>query len=121
MKGIILFGHGARSPEWVLPFHRIRDAVLARQPDALVELGFLEIMRPTLDEAIDGLAARGATTIAIVPVFVATGGHIAKDLPRLAAAAMDRHPRLAVTVAAPVGEAAPVIEAMANYALDSLI
>ena len=120
LRGIVLFGHGARSPEWAQPFHRIRDAMLARQPDALVELGFLEIMRPTLDEAIDGLAARGATTIAIVPVFVATGGHIAKDLPRLAAAAMERHPQLAVTVAAPVGEAAPVIEAMADYALDSL-
>lgn len=117
MKGIILFGHGARNPEWAEPFHRIREAILARDPGARVELGFLELMRPTLDEAIDCLVAQGADAIAIVPIFMAAGRHIAKDLPLLAAAAMDRHPGLAIEIAAPVGEAPDVIGAMAGYAL----
>lgn len=117
MKGIILFGHGSRNPEWVRPFHAIRAAVLARSPQTPVMLGFLEAMRPTLDEAIDGLVADGVTAIHIVPIFLATGSHVAKDLPQLVANAMERHTGVEMTIAPPAGEADLVIHAMAAYAL----
>ena len=117
MKGILLFGHGARNPEWAQPFHRIRDAILARQPEALVEPGFLELLRPTFDGGVDCLVCHGATEIVVVPIFMAAGSHVKKDLPRMAADAMDRHAGLAISLAAPVGEAAPVLAAMADYAL----
>ena len=119
MKGILLFGHGARNPEWAQPFHRIRDAILARQPEALVEPGFLELMRPTFDEGVDCLVHQGATEIVVVPIFMAAGSHVKKDLPQMAAAAMERHAGLVITLAAPVGEAEPVLAAMADYALGS--
>ncbi|MBK8120578.1 MAG: CbiX/SirB N-terminal domain-containing protein [Sulfuritalea sp.] len=119
MKGILLFGHGARNPEWAQPFHRIRDAILAREPEALVEPGFLELMRPTFDEGVDCLVRQGATEIVVVPIFMAAGSHIRKDLPQLAASAMDRHAGLVIELAAPVGEAATVLAAMADYALGS--
>jgi sirohydrochlorin cobaltochelatase len=117
MKGILLFGHGARNPEWAQPFHRIRAAILARDPQALVEPGFLELLRPSFDEAVDGLVLQGATEIVVVPIFMAAGSHVKKDLPQMAASAMDRHAGLAITLAAPVGEAEPVLAAMADYAL----
>ena len=119
MKGILLFGHGARNPEWAQPFHRIRDAILAREPEALVEPGFLELMRPTFDEGVDCLVRQGATEIVVVPIFMAAGSHVKKDLPQMAAAAMDRHAGLVIELAAPVGEAATVLAAMADYALGS--
>lgn len=117
MKGILLFGHGARNPDWAAPFHRIRDAILAREPAALVEPGFLELMRPSFDEAVDCLVRQGATEIVVVPIFMAAGSHIKKDLPQMAANAMDRHGGLVIGLAAPVGEAAPVLAAMADYAM----
>lgn len=117
MKGILLFGHGARNPEWAQPFHRIRDAILAREPEALVEPGFLELMRPTFDEGVDCLVRQGAREIIVVPIFMASGSHVTKDLPQLAASAMDRHAGLVIELAAPVGEAATVLAAMADYAL----
>lgn len=117
MKAILLFGHGARDPEWVRPFHRIRDAILARDPGALVEAAFLELMSPTLDEAIDGLAGRGVREIDIVPVFVSGGRHVNRDLPQRVADALERHPQLTVSIATPVGEAPAVIDAIAGYAL----
>ena len=119
MKGILLFGHGARNAEWAQPFHRIRDAILAREPEALVAPGFLELMRPTFDEGVDCLVRQGATEIVVVPIFMAAGSHIKKDLPQLAASAMDRHAGLTIELAAPVGEAATVLAAMADYALGS--
>jgi sirohydrochlorin cobaltochelatase len=120
VKAILLFGHGARNPEWAQPFHRIRDAILARQPEALVEPGFLELMRPTFDEGVDCLVRQGAAQIVVVPIFMAAGSHIKKDLPQMAADAMGRHAGLVITLAAPVGEAEPVLAAMAEYALDGL-
>lgn len=117
MKGILLYGHGARNPEWAQPFHRIRDAIKARDPRALVEPGFLELMRPTFDEGVACLVEQGATRIMVVPIFMAAGSHVRKDLPRLAADAMERHPGLAIELAAPVGEAESVLAAMAEYAL----
>lgn len=118
-KAVILFGHGARNAEWAEPFHRIRAAMESAAPDVPVALGFLELMRPTLDESIDAFLADGVTEITVVPIFMAGGSHVKKDLPRMAADAMDRHPGLTITIAPPVGEAESVIAAMAAYALNA--
>lgn len=119
MKGIILFGHGSRTAEYVRPFERIRDAMAAQRPDAVVELGFLELTRPSLDESIECLVTRGVGEISVVPIFIGPGRHVLKDLPQLAANAMDRHPGLEITLASPVGEAQEVIDAMAKFALNT--
>lgn len=118
MKGIILFGHGSRSPEYIQPFLRTRDAVTARQPGTPVELGFLELTQPPLEAAIETLAAKGVTTIKVVPIFFAPGKHVLKDLPERIGNAMDRFPGVAFEIAACVGEVDAVIEAMAAHAAD---
>jgi sirohydrochlorin cobaltochelatase len=118
-KGIILFGHGARNAEYLEPFRRIRETVLASEPQARVELGFLELTQPSLETTIDAFVAEGILHIVVVPIFFAPGRHVLKDLPQLAAAAMDRHPQLAVEIAPAVGESPAVIAAMARFALDS--
>jgi sirohydrochlorin cobaltochelatase len=118
MKGIILFGHGARNPEYIEPFRRIRAAVERREPDVPVEIGFLELTQPPLEASIECLIARGVTQIKVVPIFFAPGRHVLKDLPQLIGNAMDRHPGIEFEVASCVGEADAVIDAMAGHALD---
>jgi sirohydrochlorin cobaltochelatase len=115
-RGILLFGHGARNPEWARPFQRIREAILTREPGLPVELGFLELMRPDFAEGIAALVAQGAREIVVVPVFIAGGLHVGKDLPVLAAAAMDRHVGVNIRLAAPLGESDAVLTAIADYA-----
>lgn len=115
-RGIVLFGHGARDPAWAQPMQRVREHLTANAPDIAVELAFLEFIAPTLPEAIDSLVALGARRIAVVPMFIAQGGHLKKDLPQLVAAARARHPDCEIVQAPAVGEAAPVIAAMAGYA-----
>lgn len=118
-KGIILFGHGARNAEYLEPFRRIRETVLASEPQARVGLGFLELTQPSLEATIDAFVADGVLHIVIVPIFFAPGRHVLKDLPQLAAAAIDRHPQLEIEIAPAVGESPEVIAAMARFALDS--
>lgn len=118
-KGIILFGHGARNAEYLEPFRRIRETVLTKDPQARVALGFLELTQPSFDASVDALVAEGIGRIVVVPIFFAPGRHVLKDLPQLAAAAMDRHPQLEIEIAPAVGESMAVIDAMARCALDS--
>lgn len=117
---IVLFGHGARDPEWAGPMRRIRDTVLARPDAPRVELAFLEFMSPTLPEAIAALVQGGATKVAVVPVFLAQGGHLKRDLPVLLDEARAAHPGCGITLATAAGEAEPVVRAMADYAASCL-
>ena len=119
-SAIVLFGHGARDPEWAGPMRRIRDAVLARADAPRVELAFLEFMSPTLPEAIASLAAAGARRVAVVPIFLAQGGHLKRDLPVLLEEARSAHPGCEITLATAAGEAEPVVGAMADYAASCL-
>lgn len=115
-RGILLFGHGARNPEWARPFQRIREAIQAREPGLPVESGFLELMQPDFAQGIAALVAQGARDIVVVPVFIAGGLHVGKDLPVLAAAAMERHVGVNIRLASPLGEAETVLAAIADYA-----
>lgn len=115
-KGILLFGHGARNPEWARPFQRIREAIRAREPGLPVEPGFLELMQPDFAQGIAALVAQGAREIVVVPVFIAGGLHVGKELPALAAAAMERHAGVDIHLAPPLGEAETVLAAIADYA-----
>jgi sirohydrochlorin cobaltochelatase len=114
---LILFGHGARDPEWAGPLHRVRDAILAAAPERRVELAFLEFMAPTLPQCVDALVADGVRAIAIIPMFIAQGGHVKREVPEMIAALRQRHPGLEIRLAAAVGEADNVLQEMARYAL----
>ena len=77
MKAVILFGHGARNAEWAEPFHRIRAAMQEKAPEVRVELAFLELMRPTLDEAFLQLTGPAST-----PPTTATAGPTVDEVSR---------------------------------------
>lgn len=112
---LVLFGHGARDPRWREPFDRLAVQVASNHPGP-VSLAFLELMQPDLEHACRDVVARGAQAIVVVPLFLGTGGHIRRDLPLLLEKAA-RGCGVAVTAAAPAGEDAAVLEALAAYCL----
>ena len=117
--GLILFGHGARDPQWVEPFERLAAKVRA-QTTAEVRLAFLEITAPDLHAAAEALIAGGVDSIHVVPVFFGQGGHVKRDLPAQVEALRQRHPTVDLHCAAAVGEDAAVIEVLAGYCLRAL-
>jgi len=116
-QALVLFAHGARDPEWAGPIRRVRESILAMQPDTRVELAFLEFMAPTLADAVATLVADGVERIAVLPMFIAQGGHLKRDVPELIAALRQSHPAVVIELAAAVGETAAVIDAMAGAAI----
>ncbi len=116
-QALVLFAHGARDPEWALPLRRVQAAVAALDPTLPVECAFLEFMTPTLADAIAALALAGAKRIVVLPMFIAQGGHLKRDLPLLLDQLRQRHPTLELRLAAAVGESDAVVQAMAGEAL----
>jgi len=111
-KAVVLFAHGSRDPAWARPFEQLA-ATLSRRTDAAVRLAYLDLMQPSLAGAIAALAAEGAASVRVVPVFLGQGGHAKQDLPKLVAAARERHPTLRIDLDAPIGEQPSVIDAIA--------
>jgi sirohydrochlorin cobaltochelatase len=115
--GLLLFAHGARDPNWALPFEAVLRRVREQAPGVTVALSFLEFMTPTLVDAGNALATAGCTRVAIVPLLLGTGGHVRKDLPLLIDALRLAHPQVTWSLQPSIGEAPGVIEAMATAAL----
>jgi sirohydrochlorin cobaltochelatase len=115
MHGIVLFAHGARDPGWAAPFQQVRARLGASRPECGVELAFLEIMSPTLEESIARLVEQGALAITVFPLFMAQGGHLKQDLPRILDDIRARHPRIPIALEKPIGEVPEILEAIATW------
>ena len=108
---IVLFAHGSRDPEWSRPFESLAAELSKKH---VVRLAYLELMQPPLADAIASLADAGVDSIRVVPVFLAQGGHVKQDLPRLVAAARSAHPNINVTLEQAIGERPQVLAAIAR-------
>lgn len=115
--GTLLFAHGARDSEWARPFEAVLQALQAARPASPAVLAFLEFMQPDMDTAGDRLVAAGCTSVALIPLFLGTGGHVRKDVPRLLQALQQRHPQVQWSLQAPIGDHPLVRQAMVDACL----
>lgn len=120
MKALILFGHGARDARWREPFDRLASLWKAQHPDTLVELAFLELMEPSLEQAITSLVNAGAQAIIVVPVFFGQGGHLRNDFPLLLAACKEKFPDIMISATPAVGEDKAVLQAIVDFGVRAL-
>lgn len=114
-SGLVLFAHGARDPEWAEPFRAIAARVAATRPDLAVKLAFLEFQAPALADAITELVAAGHQRIRIAPLFMAQGGHLKNDVPRLLDGIRGSHPSLQLELLPAIGDVAELRDAIADW------
>ena len=120
MKAIILFGHGARDVRWRDPFDRLADLWHRQHPGTPVQLAFLEMMTPSLEDAVSSLSTQGATQITVVPVFFGQGGHLRNDFPVLLQACQEKFPKISLSVTPAVGEDPAVLQAIVDFGARAL-
>ena len=120
MKALILFGHGARDSRWREPFDRLASLWREQHATTPVELAFLEMMKPTLEEAVGSLAAQGATQINVVPVFFGQGGHLRNDFPVLLQDCQKKFSNISLSTTLAVGEDLGVLQAIVDFGARSL-
>ncbi len=116
MKALILFGHGARDVRWREPFDRLKEKWMAQHSNTVVELAFLELMDPSLEEAVDSLVSQGAKEITVLPVFFGQGGHLRNDFPALLTACREKFPEITLSAKPAVGEDEAILQSTIDYA-----
>jgi sirohydrochlorin cobaltochelatase len=119
-QALVLFAHGARDPRWAEPFERLRALVQAKRPSLPVALAFLDFLKPDLTTAVQTVVRQGANRIRIVPLFFGRGGHLREDFPEQLKAVRSAVPQVQIDVAEAAGEAGPVLEALAEFALSGI-
>ncbi len=114
-SAIVLFAHGARDAQWAEPFRKMQSMVRKKKPGVPVELAFLELMQPSLDETIADLATRSIKNISVIPLFMAQGGHLKEDLPRKLTEIRRSYPAVSFRISPPIGEAQAILAAIADW------
>jgi sirohydrochlorin cobaltochelatase len=79
----VLIAHGSREEKWQKPFRALKDRVQEHLgKDAIVELCYMEFCEPTLEQVVGSIMARDKSMeIVLMPVFLASGGHVDRDIP----------------------------------------
>ena len=117
-SALLLFAHGSSDPGWAAPFVKLKVAIQAREPDKIVALAFLERMEPSFDDAVTALQKQAVKQITVAPIFLAIGGHMRNDLPKLIEETQART-GISFRVLPTLGEADALIAAIADWVLSS--
>ncbi|HXF78089.1 MAG TPA: CbiX/SirB N-terminal domain-containing protein [Usitatibacter sp.] len=117
MRGIVLFAHGSRDAQWAKPFEAIRDRVRASRPEYPIALAYLELMPPTLEEAIETVCNEGASSVTVFPLFLAQGGHLKQDVPRILDAIRASRPHVPIALQPAIGEVPDLLAAISDWIL----
>ena len=78
---LVIAGHGTRVDAGVELCLAMVERVRGMLPGVRVEPGFVELTPPTIDRALAGVLADGATSAVVVPLMIGTGGHVREDIP----------------------------------------
>jgi sirohydrochlorin ferrochelatase len=103
MLGLLVVDHGSRRAEANAQLEEIAERLRHLRPRDAVETAHLEQAEPTIAQGLARLAARGVTSVRVLPYFLSEGRHSREDIPRMVAEAARLHPALAVTVAPALG------------------
>jgi sirohydrochlorin cobaltochelatase len=116
-SAIILFAHGARDPQWAQPFEKIRALMQQQLPDTEITLAFLELMQPSLSDTVKTLVGKNYSRITLIPLFMAQGGHLKKDLPLMLDDIRNDNPTVKISVTPPIGESEDILSLIAKWAV----
>ncbi len=101
-RGILVVGHGTADPVGAAETRGVADAVSELLPGVPVALGFLEVIGPSIGEAMAVLAAAGCREVVAAPLLLFTAGHAKRDVPEAILAAAQAC-GLLVRLAEPLG------------------
>lgn len=101
-RALLLVDHGSRRPEANAVVEMLARELTARLPDWIVRFAHMDLVGPSIAEAVDACVASSAREIVVHPLFLAPGAHSREDIPRMARDAVRRHPGLRLTVTEPL-------------------
>ena len=78
---ILLLAHGSSDSHWCDTFEQLAAPTLKAHPTA--SIAYMELAEPSLEQEGERLSAEGATQVSVIPLFLAAGRHLRKDVPEM--------------------------------------
>ncbi|MZH04294.1 MAG: sirohydrochlorin chelatase [Nitrospinae bacterium] len=100
---VCLVGHGTRDQAGINEFWALSSKFKERNPNRIVECGFLEYAEPDIDKAISNCVRRGAKSIVVVPGLLTQARHAKKDIPEKVIEFSKKYPSLNFKCGGPLG------------------
>lgn len=119
-RHVILLAHGSRDERWKQPFQQLLTSVCQQYDTRQVWLAYMEMTEPTLTDVARQAVANGATALVVLPLFMASGGHLRHDVPAQIETLKQVYAGVDVSMKPPVGEHGLVQQAMASIIGDLL-
>ncbi|MCF6215858.1 MAG: sirohydrochlorin chelatase [Emcibacter sp.] len=115
--GVLLCGHGSRSPKAAKEFNDLAENIRREIPDQPVRAAFLEFNAPDILEGLRAFYDQGITEIIVQPVTLYNAGHTIRDIPKIISKFAESHPDVRLHYGSFLGLSPAVIEAAASAIL----
>lgn len=79
--GLLVVGHGTADAVGAEETREVTRLVAALLPGVPVELGFLEVIGPSIGESLERIARLGCREVIAAPLLLFTAGHARRDVP----------------------------------------
>lgn len=85
MKSLLLVAHGSRREQSNKEVRKIADKLGVRcgEQFPVIHSAFLELADPLIPDGLQRCIDDGASSITVLPYFLNTGRHVAKDIPEI--------------------------------------
>ena len=80
-KGMLLVGHGSTLPFNQDLIEKTAAMIKAGNTDFIVKCGFMNMNKPSIKESLEAFRLEPIDVLVVVPLFLAKGVHIEKDIP----------------------------------------
>ena len=95
MKALLVVAHGSRRKESNEEIAALAAKVAERAAGGefgIVEYAFLELAEPSIPDGIETCLQQGASSVSVLPYFLARGTHVVEDIPEQVAIKQKEHP-----------------------------
>lgn len=118
MKSLLLVAHGSRRAESNAEIAALtqRVAQKAQSQFGAIEHAFLELAEPLIPDGIQRCIDAGATSVSVVPYFLARGTHVADDIPEQVAIKQREHPDMDIHITDYLGTSDELVDVLIKLA-----
>ncbi len=82
-KGMLLVGHGSKLPYNKELVESTGKIIADQKPEYLVRCAFMNMNEPSIEDGLASFRREEIDALIVVPLFLAKGVHILKDIPAL--------------------------------------
>jgi sirohydrochlorin cobaltochelatase len=100
---LILLTHGSKRASWCKPFQNLLRKLRRETGKTNIHLAHMELAAPSLEDVVGRVVKEGVTAIRVLPLFMSSGTHLIKDIPKQVKALTRQHRGLKIVTLPPLG------------------